>query len=292
MAIFRKIEISFWQDDFILDLTPEEKFFYIYLMSNSKTNQLGCYEIPRKIIDLETGLHMDVINTLLERFQKSGKIEYDTETNEILLLNWKSYNWTTSPKMKTCILKDFDRVKSPRLTSILEGFFVEYGYLDKCESMGMDTHPNRVGEEEEQEQEEEEQEQDTPKPPAGGTCATEKVEKALLAEYFERFYTAYPKKRAKDKAKKAFMKLKGDEIFLDAVLDSLEKQKRSTDWKKDDGQYIPYPASWVNGGMWQDEVVPDSSPRGGVSATRTADILRKRKEQAGFCEGVSNDGEI
>lgn len=51
MAIYRKIHISFWQDPFVLKLTPEEKYFYIYLMTNSKTNQLGCYEISKAIIN-------------------------------------------------------------------------------------------------------------------------------------------------------------------------------------------------------------------------------------------------
>lgn len=37
MAVYRHIHIDYWQDGFVLDLTPEEKYFYIYLMTNSKT---------------------------------------------------------------------------------------------------------------------------------------------------------------------------------------------------------------------------------------------------------------
>ncbi|NLK37969.1 MAG: hypothetical protein GX299_07785 [Epulopiscium sp.] len=51
------------------------------------------------------------------------------------------------------------------------------------------------------------------------------------------------------------MKLKPDIDFLEKVLASLEVQKRSADWQKDGGQYIPYPASWLNAGCWDDEVV-------------------------------------
>lgn len=47
MAVFRQIHIDFWQDGFILDLTPEEKYFYLYLMTNSKTTQCGVYELPK-----------------------------------------------------------------------------------------------------------------------------------------------------------------------------------------------------------------------------------------------------
>ena len=44
MAVYRHIHIEYWQDGFVLDLTPEEKYFYIYLMTNSKTSQCGIYE--------------------------------------------------------------------------------------------------------------------------------------------------------------------------------------------------------------------------------------------------------
>ena len=43
MAAYRHIHIDYWQDSFVLDLTPEEKYFYIYLMTNSKTTQCGDY---------------------------------------------------------------------------------------------------------------------------------------------------------------------------------------------------------------------------------------------------------
>ncbi|TKI91171.1 replication protein, partial [Bacillus wiedmannii] len=38
MAVYRPVHVSFWQDSFVLDLTPEEKYFYLYLMTNSKTS--------------------------------------------------------------------------------------------------------------------------------------------------------------------------------------------------------------------------------------------------------------
>ena len=48
MAAYRHIHIDYWQDSFVLDLTPEEKYFYIYLMTNSKTTQCGVYSLHNK----------------------------------------------------------------------------------------------------------------------------------------------------------------------------------------------------------------------------------------------------
>ena len=68
MAVFRKLNTSFWQDPLVLDLTPEEKYFYLYLMTNTKTNQCGIYEIPKKVMEMETGYNSETIDKLIKRF--------------------------------------------------------------------------------------------------------------------------------------------------------------------------------------------------------------------------------
>ena len=70
---------------------------------------------------------------------------------------------------------------------------------------------------------------------------------------FERFWEAYPRKVAKADALKAFEK-NVPEPLLATVLNALEKQKRSESWIKDGGKFIPYPATWLNGKRWEDEV--------------------------------------
>jgi hypothetical protein len=43
------------------------------------------------------------------------------------------------------------------------------------------------------------------------------------------------------------------------MLSAIAKQKNTDQWKKDNGQYIPAPATWLNQGRWQDEIVSVSS---------------------------------
>ncbi|EPZ58919.1 putative phage replication protein [[Clostridium] sordellii ATCC 9714] len=87
MAVYRHIHIDFWQDGFVLDLTPEEKYFYMYLMTNSKTSQCGIYELPKRIMETETGYNRETIEKLISRFKEYEKIIYCEETKEIFLLN-------------------------------------------------------------------------------------------------------------------------------------------------------------------------------------------------------------
>ena len=72
-------------------------------------------------------------------------------------------------------------------------------------------------------------------------------------QLFDEFWEAYPKKRSKGRAERAWVKIKPDEQLFKAILDGLERAKTSVEWLKDDGQYIPYPSSWLNAKGWEDE---------------------------------------
>lgn len=93
---------------------------------------------------------------------------------------------------------------------------------------------------------------------------------------FERFWAAYPKKRNKETARKAFKKLKG--VSIDTLLEAIEKQKRSQDWLKDGGQFIPYPASWLNAGGWENEETETNVPAGLERYAGLAKLMEDFKE--------------
>lgn len=118
MAVYRHIHINYWQDGFVLDLTPEEKYFYIYLMTNSKTSQCGIYELHRRIIETETGYNRETVEKLLNRFGEYEKIVYCEETQEIFLKNWIKHNKVVSPKVKKCIEKELSNIKSKELINL------------------------------------------------------------------------------------------------------------------------------------------------------------------------------
>lgn len=105
----------------------------------------------------------------------------------------------------------------------------------------------------------------TPLPPKGGGN-----------DLFSTFWKAYPKKKAKKAAERAFLKLKPDEAQLGRMLKALERQKASSDWQKDEGQYIPYPATWLNGERWEDEAPPPPSH----TLTMEEQEERRRQQEA------------
>ena len=70
---------------------------------------------------------------------------------------------------------------------------------------------------------------------------------------FDSFWSAYPRKVAKAEAQKAFTKIKPDADMLSQMIASIAKSCQSTDWLKDNGQFIPFPSTWLNQRRWEDE---------------------------------------
>ena len=105
MAIYRNITTRFWSDSKIKDeFTPEDKFFFIYLLTNEHTNICGCYEIAQKDMTLETGYNWETAKMLLDRMERVHKVlQYSPDTKEVLINNFGKYNWSDSTKVITAV---------------------------------------------------------------------------------------------------------------------------------------------------------------------------------------------
>lgn len=83
-----------------------------------------------------------------------------------------------------------------------------------------------------------------------------KRSKALEQTAFARFWAAYPKRKNKGQAEKAFASIGPDEQLLNLMLEAIERVKDTHEWTKEGRKYTPYPASWLNAKGWEDEIEP------------------------------------
>jgi len=92
-----------------------------------------------------------------------------------------------------------------------------------------------------------------PLPPGGGSPPAKAGGGGRgVFSLFETFWEAYPRKVGKGAAKKKF-NAAIKKTTLDAMFSALEAQKQSEQWQRDNGQYIPHPATWLNQERWDDE---------------------------------------
>ena len=85
----------------------------------------------------------------------------------------------------------------------------------------------------------------------------------IYDEKFNKFWKAYPLRVGKLCAAKAFKKINPDTTLLELMIKKIEEKKLQDDWQNSKGQFIPYPAKWLNDRRWEDEeiILPKREPR-------------------------------
>jgi len=113
---------------------------------------------------------------------------------------------------------------------------------------------------------------DTPKKTISKKNILENVN-SVKAERFDAFWDAYPNKVDKVRARKAFMKL-DEKLLGDVVAGAV---RFAADPNLPAKQFVPYPATWLNGQRWLDGALPERvKPR--VSRSRADDNLARLRE--------------
>lgn len=141
MAIYRTIQMTFWTDSKVVDdFTPEDRYFYLYLMTNPHTNLSGCYELSMTQMATETGYNKDTIEKLIERMEvKHNVIRYSLVTKEVLIMNWNKYNWTSSPKFRIPLQKEIESIKNVDFKAFLESLLYGNDTVSIPYQYGSDT---------------------------------------------------------------------------------------------------------------------------------------------------------
>ena len=133
MALYRNIHLSFWQDTKVTDdFMPEDRYFYLYLLTNPHTNLCGCYEISIKQIANEMGYDVKKVIKLIERFSSiHNLIRYSQSGRELLIFHWSKYNWTSSEKFRKPLLQEIQNIKTDDfreyLLKLFDGENAKYG---------------------------------------------------------------------------------------------------------------------------------------------------------------------
>ena len=95
----------------------------------------------------------------------------------------------------------------------------------------------------------------------------EREETQRIEDSFNRFWKLYPRKVGKKAARRAFEKVMRSGVALETLVTALERQKCSKQWTKDGVQFVPHPATWLNGERWEDEVEGGANDGFGSSGT-------------------------
>ncbi|PTY76170.1 DNA replication protein DnaD [Heyndrickxia sporothermodurans] len=112
------VRTEFWKSPIVLEeMTPEDKYFYLYLLTNPHTTQIGIYRITKKQMAFDLGYSIESVQSLMERFEKHHQlIRYNPKTRELAIKDWGKENLQKGGKpVMDCIVSELKEVVDPSL---------------------------------------------------------------------------------------------------------------------------------------------------------------------------------
>ena len=136
MGTQRYIDTSFWDDAWIQELDPSQKFLYLYLLTNPLTNVAGISELTIKRICFDTGFNSDTVKNILNVFEEADKV-----------YNWGNYIiLKNAPKHQIAVKTKDENSKETKVNNIYKGivailnqlpdellqylYYIEYAFED------------------------------------------------------------------------------------------------------------------------------------------------------------------
>jgi hypothetical protein len=116
MVKYAMVKDDFWSTPDVV-MSPEDKYFYFYLLTNPNINYIGIYQITRKQMAFDLGYPIDVVHILMERFINHHKlIRYNPEMRELAIKNWGIHNdYADSKPLLDKIYSELMKVSDPSL---------------------------------------------------------------------------------------------------------------------------------------------------------------------------------
>ena len=241
---YRVVDVALWTDPRVKKLSVRGKLLFLYLITNPHTHVGGLYYLPDVMIQHETGLAAKELDTLWDTLSKLGLSRRDRQNEIVWVCNMFRYQGV---HQKT-VISVSHHLNTLHNSPLCKEFAERYPEVLTVKNGYRTDRVSEVGFSDQDQEQEQEQEQNTPPTPHGGATNGE-----VLPAGFHEFWTAYPNKTAKAAALKAWKKLAPNEALRAQMMAALERQKRSPRWLKDNGEYIPHPATWINGERWKDQ---------------------------------------
>jgi hypothetical protein len=285
---YSRVERYLWRDPEFRSLSRLEKLLWLHLLTSSLSTSIPGL-LPTSLVMLADEMGETLSKEFREAFERlvslgwvkaddgarliylPGAVKHNMPESSNVIVGWASHfdeipgstlksEWLQGVRLLFETNTDKDKT---RLATLLKAFKESFETLSKPFRT-----PDHDPEHEQDQEQDSELKLELDQPGA---------EKPTSSDGFDLFWSAYPRKIAKSAARKAWAKTKNDRPEFEDVIRAIEVQKRSDAWKRDGGQYIPHPATWLNAGRW-DDVVEQSNGR--IAETPSDRAWREQREQA------------
>jgi len=227
MAQRRMFSLQIVDSDAFLDMPTSTQSLYFHLAMRADDD--GFVGNPKKIIRGTNASDDDFKILLAKRFVLSF------ESGVIVIKHWKMHNYIQKDRYnETQYLEEKSKLQTKEngaYTECIQG-------VHKTDTQ-VRIGKVRIGK-------------------VNTTANAEENEMQISEEYskeFLSFWNSYPNKKGKGNAWKAWKKIKGVNKITEKIIASVvEHKEKDPQWKKDGGQFIPHPSTFLNQARWEDEI--------------------------------------
>lgn len=242
MAKYRKIDPRIWNDEKFRSLSDQGKLVFLFILTHPHLTSLGAMRASLDGLASELGWTSKGFRERFAEPFRNGLLRVDERASFVVAPNFLKYNPPDNPNvvvswkhsldlLPECTLKN-ELIK--RVKQLVER--LPKGFAERLPEVF--AKPSRT-------QEQEQEQEYTPIVPS---------DVRTPPNAFDSFWKIYPRKIGKLAALKAWKKIKPSPDMVEAIMKAIEEQAVCEQWSKDNGQFIPYPATWLNQGRWEDEI--------------------------------------
>jgi len=268
MARYRRFDPRFWKDEKVRGLTLTEKAVAAYCITG-QCNRIGIFSFSpgeaAEDLEIKPGTFAEAFEKVVKRF----RFGWDEKARVLYLPRWWKYNTPENPNVLKAYLSDLHEVPQSPLISLfsknlayLKPTFHESFAEGLAKAIPKEPPHTETETELETEQETETELETSPLPPKG---------KSMSLNGFDTFWSLYPKKKAKAKAREAWKRVlpvKHGEIYA-----KVAEYVASEEWQREGGKWIPWPEKFLKEERWEDEITA-ASPLSLAGQTTKANMER------------------
>jgi hypothetical protein len=236
---YTRIKSKFWNDEKVVTWCDDTKLLALYLVSSPHSNMIGCYYLPLGYVCEDLGWDIDRLRSSLQNLIINVFIKYDEIAKVVYLPTYLMHNPIENENQAKSAAKQVAELPKTQLIQDLKL------YVKALRKPFLNPLLKQLGE------------------PVTVTVTvtvteTEDIRPPFMSKkqenYFDQFWSVYPRKKSKGQAERTWVKLNPNEQLLASMIATIERAKTSVEWTSGGGQFIPYPSTWLNAKGWEDEI--------------------------------------
>lgn len=277
----RSVCSMFWTTPTLKGIAPKTRLFLLYCETGPQSNLAGIFRLSWECCRKDSGLTNRDIRTAIAEATDRGFIEYHEECQVLWVIERFAYefpNGKLTMVQKKCVERILCSLSFCELTA---HFCKRYPDFQVQTSLFVESSrpwdrgvPPPMG----TESREPEAESREPEAESRNGAATRRE---IVQEFQEEFWPVWPEARRtmKKDALEAYVLVRRRGAPKEAIVAAVEAHKKSWNWLKDGGQYIPHPHRWLTRERWTDAVAPlQQLSNAGLFTALQAEQLLKDEE--------------